>query len=332
MVIMKSTHAQTAPRKKRFLRVGARVGKYRLVRRLGEGGFSQVWMANDTIEGVTVALKAPLPAGISADTLDALRREIRLTARLDHPNILKIKNADYVDGHLIVAYPAAERSLADRIRHRIAKKTAYEIESQILEALAYAHAKRIIHCDVKPDNVLLFPGNLARLSDFGIARVALRTIAAASGSGTIGYVAPEQAFGKPSFRSDVFSAGLLLYRLLTGVLPEWPFTWPLAGQDRLERKVSPAMLRVLQRSIQLESSRRYADAGKMLDAFQAARHEEEARAAASRATRKKASKKKAQPKKKSSPKAAARSMAPAKKAARSKPRAKKAKAQRRKPR
>lgn len=294
---MQSARTRQTTRKTRSLRVGGRLGKYRLVKRLGEGGFSEVWMASDTIEGITVALKMPIPDAITQDTLDALRREIRLTARLDHPNILKIKNADYVDGRLIVAYPAAERSLADRIRHRMAMSMVYDFAEQILEALAYAHSKRIIHCDVKPDNVLLFPGNLARLSDFGIARVAMRTIAQGSGSGTIGYLAPEQAFGKPSFRSDVFSAGLILYRLLSGSLPEWPFTWPLPGSERIERKVSPAMMRVLQRSIQLESRKRYADAGKMLDAFQAARRREESDAApAKKATRKKSTKKTAKKK------------------------------------
>ncbi len=319
--MMKSARTRQATRKTRSLRVGGRLGKYRLVKRLGEGGFSEVWMASDTIEGITVALKMPIPDAITQDTLDALRREIRLTARLDHPNILKIKNADYVDGRLIVAYPAAERSLADRIRHRIATSAAYDIEAQILEALAYAHTKRIIHCDVKPDNVLLFPGNLARLSDFGIARVAMRTIAQGSGSGTIGYLAPEQAFGKPSFRSDVFSAGLILYRMLSGALPEWPFTWPLAGSERIERKVSPAMMRVLQRSIQLESRKRYADAGKMLDAFQTARRAEEAESTRATAARKKTAKKKTSTKKAATQKAAAAKRAVAKKA-RAKPKRK----------
>jgi serine/threonine protein kinase len=90
-------------------------------------------------------------------------------------------------------------------------------------AIAYAHAhNRVIHCDVKPDNFILFPDNVLKLADFGIAKVAYQTLRA-SGSGTVGYVAPEQAMGKPSFRSDVFSLGLILYRMFSGVLPEWPY-------------------------------------------------------------------------------------------------------------
>lgn len=316
MAVRSGIQFETKSQPVRALRARGRIGKYRLVRRLGEGGFAQVWMANDAIEGISVALKAPLSGPLSQDTLAALRREIRLTARLDHPNILKIKNADFIDGHLVVAYPAAERSLADRIRHRINTAAAYDIQVQILEALAYAHSKRIIHCDVKPDNVLLFPGGVARLCDFGIARIALRTVAAGSGSGTIGYLAPEQAFGKPSFRSDVFSAGLILYRMLAGVLPEWPFKWPLPGFDRLERKVSPAMLKVLQRSLQLQSGRRFANAGKMLEAFRAARSAEDSpkksgvkRKAAARTTTKKTAATKAAMKKAAMKKAAKKKVA-----------------------
>ena len=96
---------------------------------------------------------------------------------------------------------------------------AVKLADQMLEAVAWAHAHRIIHCDVKPDNFILFTDNRIRLADFGIAKVAMKTIRA-SGSGTVGYVAPEQAVGKPSFRSDVFSLGLILYRMLSGKLPE----------------------------------------------------------------------------------------------------------------
>jgi serine/threonine protein kinase len=95
----------------------------------------------------------------------------------------------------------------------------------MIEAVAYAHRQRIIHCDIKPENFILFPDNRLRLTDFGIARVAQNTVAG-SGSGTVGYMAPEQAMGKPSMRSDVFSLGLVIYRMLTGQLPEWPFEWP----------------------------------------------------------------------------------------------------------
>ncbi|MFQ5844555.1 MAG: serine/threonine-protein kinase, partial [Planctomycetota bacterium] len=190
-----------------------------------------------------------------------------LTAGLEHPNILPIKNAEFLDGRLVVAAPLGETSLAHRLQRRLSVATSLDFGEQMLEALAYAHSRRIIHCDVKPENLILFPDNLLRLADFGIARVSMRTISA-SGSGTVGYVAPEQAMGKPSFRSDVFSAGLVLYRMLCGELPEWPYRWPMPGHARLRGRFPRDFIDLLRRSLQVDHRRRFADAGRMLTAYQ----------------------------------------------------------------
>ena len=121
-------------------------------------------------------------------------------------------------------------SLDDRLQKRISLSTAVDYSAQILAAVAYAHEHRIIHCDIKPDNFLIFADGRVRLADFGIARVAQKTLRG-WGEGTVGYIAPEQAMGKPSFRSDVFSTGLVLYRMFSGCLPEWPYRWPPPGQS-----------------------------------------------------------------------------------------------------
>ena len=81
--------------------------------------------------------------------------------------------------------------------------------------------------------------------------------------GTIDYIAPEQAMGRPKFQSDVFSMGLVLYRMFSGKLPEWPFEWPLVAADRLKARVRPELIRVLQKSIQLDPKKRYRDAVQM---------------------------------------------------------------------
>ncbi|MHC4938107.1 MAG: serine/threonine-protein kinase [Planctomycetota bacterium] len=243
------------------------LGKYRLIRRLGTGGFAEVYEARDTIEGVRVALKVPHPEFSSKHALDDFRREIRIAASLDHPNILPVKNADLVQGRLVVAFPLGQETLADRLHRRMGVETALAYGEQMLDALAHAHHRRVIHCDVKPENLILFPDGWLRLGDFGIARIALRTLAA-SGSGTVGYVAPEQAMGKPSFRSDVFSAGLILYRMLAGKLPEWPFREPLPGSARLRSKVPPSFRAFLQRALRVDHRQRYKDAATMLNAFQ----------------------------------------------------------------
>src|SRR5690606_36664890 len=106
-----------------------------------------------------------------------------------------------------------------------------------------------------------------RLTDFGIARIAWRTLQA-SGSGTLGYLAPEQAFGRPSPRSDVFAAGLILVRMMTGVLPDWPFQGPYEGLDRARRKYHPELIELVRRATEVDHKKRFADAGQMLAAYQ----------------------------------------------------------------
>jgi serine/threonine-protein kinase len=248
------------------LKARQRLGKYRIERRLGEGGFAIVYQALDTIEGIRVALKIPHGHLLSREVLNDFRQEVRLAARLDHPNVLPLKNAGFIDNHFVIVTALGEGTLGDRLQHRMSLRSAWELADQMIDAVAYAHRHRIIHCDIKPDNLILFPENRIRLTDFGIARVAQRTVRA-SGSGTMGYIAPEQAMGRPSFRSDVFALGLILYRMFAGRLPEWPFDWPPPGIDRLRGRVHPDMVALIRRAIQVEPQRRYSDAQRMLTAL-----------------------------------------------------------------
>lgn len=248
------------------LRHRQRLGKYRIVRRIGSGGFANVYHAQDTIEGIPVALKIPHTKLVTPDMLDGFRAEARITAPLDHPNIVAIKNASFVDDHFVIVTPLAQMTLAERMKKRMSLKVALDFVEQILEGLAYAHRRGIIHCDVKPENLLLFSENRLRLTDFGIAKVALRTIKA-SGSGTVGYIAPEQAMGRPSPRSDVFSVGLVAYRLFSGKLPDWPYDWPAPGFDRLQRTTHADFIQLLRRSLEVNQRKRYDDASQMLAAF-----------------------------------------------------------------
>jgi hypothetical protein len=108
------------------------------------------------------------------------------------------------------------------------------------------------------------------LTDFGISKVAHRTISA-SGAGTVGYMAPEQAMGRPSRRSDVFAVGLVLWQVFSGDLPEWPFEWPPAGFAKLKVLLHPDMITLLKRSLDLTPNRRFDDAGQMLAAYSRAK-------------------------------------------------------------
>ena len=248
------------------LRARQKIGKYRIEQRLAEGGFAAVYKALDTIEGIRVALKIPQASVMTPAMLRHFRSEVRLVAKLEHPNILPLKDASFIDGQFVIVFPLGERTLHERLHKRMSVETALDLMEQMLEGLAYAHRHRVIHCDIKPANFILFSGNRVRLSDFGIARVAQRTVRA-SGSGTLGHMAPEQAMGRPSLRSDVFSLGLIFYRMLSGQLPEWPFHWPLPGYRRLRRRVPLEFAAFLRKALEVDPRRRYRDADHMLAIF-----------------------------------------------------------------
>ncbi len=254
-----------------MLKKGSRLGKYRIERKLAEGGFARVYRAFDTIEGIRVALKVAKDRNLAGRSLEDFRKEARLTAKLAHENILPIKDATILDGHFVIAYPLGLCSLHERMKKRIALRTILDFAEQLCAGLACAHEKKIIHCDIKPENLILFPGSRLRIADFGIARFALRTIPG-SGSGTLGYMAPEQAMGKPCFQSDVFSAALVLYRLLSGRLPEWPFEWPFPGHERVQKKVGREFVDFLARCLRVDPRKRFKNAISMYAALKILRN------------------------------------------------------------
>jgi serine/threonine-protein kinase len=248
------------------LRPGQKIGKYKLRSRISNGPYATVFRAQDTLEGIHVALKIPHKGLVTKESLDDFSREVRLAAKLVHPNILGLKSADFIDGHLVIAFPLGEESLEERLARRLSLKSALDLGEQLLRAVAYAHDQHVIHCDVKPDNLLLFSDGRLRLTDFGISKVAHRTISA-SGAGTVGYMAPEQAMGRPSRRSDIFATGLVLWQMFSSRLPEWPFEWPLDGYERIKTLLHADMIAVLRRALELKPSRRFEDGGQMLAAY-----------------------------------------------------------------
>ncbi|MGE0788334.1 MAG: serine/threonine-protein kinase [Sandaracinaceae bacterium] len=251
----------------RFRR-GQKLGKYKLLERLGAGGFAVVYRARDTVEGRDVALKLPV-ATYGSESHEELLREVRLTLSLVHPNIVPVLNADIVGEQLVIATQLGRESLSSRLHRRMSDKKALSIVTQVLEALAFAHGERVIHCDVNPSNVILFQHDHVALADFGLARVAAKTQLLGSGSGTVGYIAPEQAMGHPSFRSDVFAWGLLTYRLFAGQLPRWPYRPPLPGWDRIRQKLTRPAQTFLKRAIEPEYRKRFRNAVQLQEAFEA---------------------------------------------------------------
>ncbi len=243
-----------------MLRRGSQVGKYRLESRLGSGGFADVWKARDTVENRRVALKIALPAVVEEYGRQELEKEARLWVRLSHPNIVSIRNADWINGHFVLAAELAERALSAYPGSRRSAKLALQVVRDVAAGLAHAHSKRVIHRDVKPDNIMIFADRHAALGDFGVSRFTRGVTHSFTSVGTLGYMAPEQAYGRPTFGSDVFSLGLIGYELLTGLRPGFPFHWPFERHQRFDAKV-PAILRpVLRRAVEFNPERRYPDA------------------------------------------------------------------------
>ena len=253
------------------LKARQKLGKYRIERRISEGPIAAVYEAVDTIHGLHVALKIPHESSMSEHFLADFKREARLAHRLEHPNILPIRDASFIADRFVIAMPLGERSLASRMRRRLSTESALHLIEQAVAAVAHAHRANVIHCDIKPDNFILFPENRLKLTDFGFSKVAEGTLRA-SGSGTVGYIAPEQAVGRPKFQSDVFSLGLVIYELLSGYLPEWPYDWPPPEVKRVRERVGAKLTDWLRHAIQVRPEKRFKNAVTMYREFKRLRN------------------------------------------------------------
>jgi len=263
----------------RVFRRGSSLGKYRLERRIGQGAFASVWRARDTVEHRLVALKIALPAAVLEFGRSRLEREARIATRLQHRNIVAVFNADWIDGYFVLATELAERSLADYAGARRSGAVALRVIRDVAAGLAHAHAQGIVHRDVKPENILIFRDRRAALADFGVSRLAQGASRAFTEAGTLGYMAPEQAYGHPRPASDVFSLGLIAYELLTGVLLTWPFEWPPERYRLFCQRVPEPVRGVLQRAAAFDPRRRIPDACALHQALEQAFRRLEAPAA-----------------------------------------------------
>jgi len=242
-----------------LLKTRQKLGKYRIEKRLANGPLAAVYKAYDTIHEEHVALKLPQLHARSEYYLQDFRREARLAGKLRHRNILRIRDATIIDGHFVIAMPLGTETLASRMKRRLSTQTTLSFIEQALAAVAHAHEHKVLHCDIKPDNFIVFPNNELRLTDFAISKLALQTLRA-SGSGTVGYMAPEQGVGRPMLQSDVFSLGLVIYELLAGSVPEWPYDWPPYGIERVRAKLSPDLVNWLRKSLEIRPEKRFRNA------------------------------------------------------------------------
>lgn len=198
-----------------------KIGQYTLIKKIARGGFGEVWLAEKQSPLVTkkVAVKLPLDDQIDIETI---KQEAMLwEAASGHPNVLPLLDADIYDGQVVIVSEFADGgSLDDKLKEAgfLPVRQAVEITIGILNGLEYLHSKRIIHRDIKPGNVLIHNGT-PRLTDFGISR-AMKTDTISTGIyGTVNFMPPEAFEGVKSEQTDIWSVGVLLYKILTGKLP-----------------------------------------------------------------------------------------------------------------
>jgi serine/threonine protein kinase len=148
------------------LRRGSRLGKYRLERRIGRGGFAEVWKVRDTVENRLAALKITFPEAVEDWGRKAIEHEARIACRLHHPSIVTVRNADWIDGRFVIATDLAKTSLNRYTPAKRSGRVTLEVVRDVAAGLAFAHARRVMHRDLKPENILIFDDGRAALADF----------------------------------------------------------------------------------------------------------------------------------------------------------------------
>ena len=215
-----------------------RIGPYRVIRKLGEGGMGAVYLAHDDRLDRRVALKVIGTLHSDNAVMRArLQREARAAAQLNHPNICAVYDVgETSDGDPFIAMELIEgmslRARLEQVARPLDTREAIEIAEQVADALAEAHKRGVVHRDIKPDNIMLTAGGRVKVVDFGLARIAENTTddehptavqltREGTVMGTTHYMSPEQSSGVADLdgRSDIFSLGVVLYRMLTGVVP-----------------------------------------------------------------------------------------------------------------
>ncbi|HLZ57084.1 MAG TPA: protein kinase, partial [Ktedonosporobacter sp.] len=205
-------------------RVGQQIGNYHLLGLLGQGGFADVYLGEHLHLKSQAAIKI-LHTRLTEDLQDSFLNEARILAHLSHPHIIRVLDCGLDEGipYLVMDY-APKGTL--RQRHprntRLSVETVVEYVRQIVDGLQYAHNQKLIHRDLKPDNVLIGARDNLFLSDFGIALIAQTTRsrnAEVNLAGTASYMAPEQLQGKPQFASDQYALAIMVYEWLCGTRP-----------------------------------------------------------------------------------------------------------------
>jgi serine/threonine-protein kinase len=271
--------------------IGKKLGHYLVVERLGTGGMGEVYTAEDTKLGRKVALKV-LPYAVSGDSERRSRfeREAKAVAALNHPNIVTIHAVEEHEGVLFLVMERVEGESLRALLERgpLAPERVVLLGSQMCEGLSRAHRARILHRDLKPDNVMVTDELRVKLLDFGLAKLLLpletdsealtmaRETSPGVTLGTAGYMAPEQALGKPvDVRADLFALGIVLYEMATGKSPFGGETLAAYFDSLLNQppvppleanaELPPELGAILEKALEKNPAERYQSATELLD-------------------------------------------------------------------
>jgi serine/threonine-protein kinase len=257
------------------------IGKYKILSTIGSGGFGTVYLAEDTWINKKVALKVPHKQGVD---FGELLREPRLLASLNHPNIVTIMTAEKQENIFFIVMEFVPGETLETIITRegaLALSRALDYICQISNAVDHAHRHGVLHRDLRPSNVLVAGNGMLKVADFGTSRF---LEIAAHGTTVIGsppYMAPEQFKGRAVFASDIYSLGVTMYQMLTGVLPydtpspadlERLMKGDLLTAPRVKNpKIPKAINDIVLKAMAPEIHARYQRAGDLLDDVIAAR-------------------------------------------------------------
>ncbi|HEX6125748.1 MAG TPA: tetratricopeptide repeat protein [Pyrinomonadaceae bacterium] len=277
--------------------VGSQINQYKIQEKIGSGGQGTVYKALDTKLNRTVVIKI-LPPELTqkAANFKRFEREAQLCSQLDHPNICTIYDFNEENGVFYIAMQYVEgKNVRQLVSGRpLELRSALSVGIQVTDALAYAHSKNIIHRDIKAGNIMVTPGGQAKILDFGLAKLLEdeqieenrgldRTEITELGIpyGTATYAAPEQAKGeRADERSDIFSTGVLLYEMLTGI---WAFQGktvidvrhqvlygtPRPLSEMRQDPLPPRLQAIVDRALQKEPKNRYQKISQMRDDLRA---------------------------------------------------------------
>src|SRR5712675_657268 len=260
---------------------GQIIGKYKILSTIGSGGFGTVYLAEDTWIDKKVALKVPHKQGVD---FGELLREPRLLASLNHPNVVGILTAEKQENVFFIVMEFVPGETLEAI---IAREGALDVSRaldytcQISNAVDHAHKAGVLHRDLRPSNVLVGDNGMLKVADFGTSRF---LEIAAHGTTVIGsppYMAPEQFHGKAVFASDIYSLGITMYQMLTGVMPydtpspqdlEKLMRGDLVSAPKLRNPRIPKRINdIVMKAIAPDVTRRYQRAGELLGDLLSAR-------------------------------------------------------------